>query len=87
MTYSQGLGIHAVFDHGDADGEGPAVEVAVLGVVSAFQLWCVWILGELTRMVAISWRMSTACWAAACFSARSLGGILEGYGFDFDVGC
>jgi hypothetical protein len=29
-------------------------------------------------MVAISWRMSTACWAAACFSARSLGGILGG---------
>lgn len=31
----------------------------------------------LTRMVAISWRISTACWAAACFSVRSLGGILE----------
>jgi hypothetical protein len=33
---------------------------------------------KLTRMVAISCRMSTACWAAACFSARSVGGMVAG---------
>ena len=31
---------------------------------------------RLTRIVEISWRMSTACWAAACFSLLSSDGIL-----------
>jgi len=33
--------------------------------------------GSLTKIVEISWRMSTACWAAACFSLRSSPGILD----------
>ena len=51
-TYRQRLGVHAVLNHGDADGEGAAVEVAVLLVVPAvsrtipchlsllLSLWC-----------------------------------------------
>ena len=82
-TYCQRLGVHAVLNHGDANGEGAAVEVAVLWLFSGRVSSLILLSGgswrrRLTRMVAISCRMSTACWAAACFSARSLGGILGG---------
>ena len=30
FTYGERLGVDAVLDHGDADGQGPAVEMAVL---------------------------------------------------------
>jgi hypothetical protein len=78
-SYGESLGVDAVLNHGDADGEGAAVELAVLLQASVRRVsWRETERSQRTRMVEISCKISTACWAAACFSWRSsaAGGML-----------
>lgn len=75
-THRHGLGVDAALNHGYADGQGAAVEVAVLraagGSAGRAARGSAGGKGRReaarTRMVEISWRMSTACCAAARLS-------------------